>query len=241
MKYILICSSSVNLKNLKCTRINKKERYCLLMDNSQFINEYVKHNENSYKVMRVFLKPLAYFLYWPKIYGKENVPVKGGAILVANHRHLPDPGILGLTTERAVHYLAKKELHDGFFGPFFRAMLTIPVDRINGAHNSLETGEAVLKDGHLLGIYPEGTRNKIDPDEGLLPFKFGAVKMAQDTGAPIIPAIQTGGKIPFFDPYRVYVGLPVYIAQDEDLSEANDRLREIMLEMMKQVKPSAKK
>ena len=197
-----------------------------------FIDKYVRKDTKSYRILKAILRPIAWLLYRPKIHGKENVPVTGPALIAGNHRFLADPAFICLSTDRVVHYLAKKELHDGKLGFFFRWAHTIPVDRSGKAHNSMEASKVLLNDGHLIGIFPEGTRNKVNKG-GLLPFKFGAVKMAQDTGAPIVPVGMQGGEIPILKSVRVYIGEPYYIAKDADLEEENEKLRNKILELMK--------
>jgi 1-acyl-sn-glycerol-3-phosphate acyltransferase len=69
-------------------------------------------------------------------------------------------------------------------------------------------------------IFPEGTTNKT---QELLPFKPGAVKMAQRAGVPIVP-MAVSGPYTFWSRPKVHFGRPLYIKPDEDLIEANARL-----------------
>ena len=84
-------------------------------------------------------------------------------------------------------------------------------------------------------MFPEGTRNKTK--EFLLPFKFGAVKMAQETGATIVPFgiagdYIKGGK----GNLTVTFGKPFKIGKDDDLEKANEKLRNEVGKLMKQGK-----
>ena len=180
--------------------------------------------DSSYKVLRGILAPLFRLGYHPEYFGLENIPKEGAVIICSNHRYLTDSGYMALSTDRAIHFLAKKELHSGAFGWFFRLAGTISVDRSRSHSGALEAAEGVLQQGEIIGIYPEGTRNKTA--EAIMPLKFGAVRMAQVTGAPIVPMAFVRGKRVFLDKSRVYIGKPYHIARDADLEQENRKLRE---------------
>ena len=126
----------------------------------------------------------------PKIVGREKIPKDGGVILAGNHRHIFDPCMPILSTKRPVHYMAKKELFNSPIGWFFKVVGCIPVDRGHDNTDSKEAALEVLREGEVLGIFPEGTRNK--SLNGLLPFKYGAVSMSNKSGALIVPFAITG-------------------------------------------------
>ena len=156
----------------------------------------------------------------PKIIDKKNIPKDGGVILAGNHRHIFDPCMPILSTKRPVHYMAKKELFDSSVGWFFRVVGCIPVDRGHDNTNSKEAAVRVLKNGEILGIFPEGTRNKTGKE--LLPFKYGTVSMSYKTKALIVPFAITGR-------YRLFNnGLTIRFGKgflaDDDLEESNKRL-----------------
>ena len=196
----------------------------------QFSERYATVDDGSYRFLRVLCMALSYALYRPSFYGREKIPKDGPVILASNHRSLPDAGFIITSTRRTIRYLAKKELHEGFFGFLFRGARTIPVDRNSHDGKSLAAAIRVLEMGNVIGIFPEGTRNRTA--EPLLPFKFGAVKMAQETGAPIIPLVVCCGKYrPLIDKARVYFADPVWIGKDEDLEAANEKIRSLMEQM----------
>ena len=122
---------------------------------------------------------------------KDYIPSEGSAVIAGNHKHALDPILVDACTGRVVHTLAKKDLHDGPFGGFFKAIGTIPVD-LHAEHNKEALNSAIdyLKEGNLINLSPEAKRNYTD--EVLLPFKFGAVVMAQKTNSMIIPYSITG-------------------------------------------------
>lgn len=180
-------------------------------------------------ILSVFFK----LFFHPKIIGRENIPETGGVILAGNHRHIFDPCMPIISTKRPVHYMAKKELFSGIFGWFFKLVGCISVDR--GHDNTLAKNEAikVLEEGKVLGIFPEGTRNKTN--DILLPFKYGAVSMSKKTNAYIVPFAITGKYKLFNNDLTIKFG-KAFIASS-DLDEANnllsDRIKWLILESSK--------
>ena len=143
-----------------------------------------------YTILKNILKIPYKLWYNPKIIGKENIPKTGTIIICANHKHMMDQCAILISTKRMVHYLAKKEYFDGKFAWFFKLAGCIPVNRSIKDTKAKEHAIALLKQGYAVGLFPEGTRNKTK--EFLLPFKYGAVSMAQKTDALIIPVGITG-------------------------------------------------
>lgn len=150
-----------------------------------------ENNPRFYHFLRVVFGGLFCLWYAPQIIGKENIPASGAAVLAGNHLNARDPLAVVVSTKRMIHSLAKKELFDNPFGWFFRKIGCIPVDR-GAAHNHAALASAVdtLNDGKIVNLSPEGTRNRTD--QPLLPFKIGAVIMAQRAHCQIIPYAVTG-------------------------------------------------
>ena len=202
------------------------------LNSEEFIKKYVKKENTGYYIWRFILNILAKIVYRPKIYGKENIPEKGGLILAINHIHMPDPVFVILSTDRLIRFLAKKELMESAMGPIYRTMAAIPVNREGNSHNTITAAEYALKQGEVVGIFPEGTRNRTRPGD-LLPFKYGAVSMASKLGVPIVPIILESGGRPFLDSYKVYIGEPYCLEKDADLEKENEILKEKMLKLMR--------
>ncbi|MEE3496560.1 MAG: lysophospholipid acyltransferase family protein [Butyrivibrio sp.] len=144
-----------------------------------------------YKIIQPLIRPIFKLYYNPTIVNKDYIPSEGSAVIAGNHKHALDPILVDACTGRVVHTLAKKDLHDGPFGGFFKAIGTIPVD-LHAEHNKEALNSAIdyLKEGNLINLSPEAKRNYTD--EVLLPFKFGAVVMAKKTNSMIIPYSITG-------------------------------------------------
>ncbi len=130
-----------------------------------------------------YIKPL----YNPKIIGTENIPEGKPVILAGNHINNIDPLLVCISQKRNVHFLAKKELYKFKLLKYFLLKIgTIPFDR-DKPTDVKAIGESLkkLKRGQVIGIFPEGKRNKTNED--LLPFKEGPVRLAKKTKASLIP------------------------------------------------------
>lgn len=144
-----------------------------------------------YKIIRTIFYVPFMAVYRPKIVNQFLIPKEGRVVLAGNHKHALDPILVDCCTNRTVHTLAKKDLHDGIFGWLFRGVGTIPVD-LHAAHNpaALDQSVAYLKNDCMINVSPEAKRNYTD--EILLPFKYGAVVMAKRAQSRIIPYAITG-------------------------------------------------
>jgi 1-acyl-sn-glycerol-3-phosphate acyltransferase len=141
----------------------------------------------------VVLGPLLRLLYHPKTKGLENIPKEGPAILAANHQSFLDDLLLPLMVPgRKVVFLAKAEYFDKWYLRwFFKGANVIPVRRSSrsASEAALQTGVQALREGKLIGIFPEGTRS---PDGRLYRGKTGVARMALEAQVPIIPVAITG-------------------------------------------------
>jgi len=122
----------------------------------------------------------------------EGIPSEGPAILVGNHRSYFDVGAMSLAiakSGRPARFLGKKEVFDApIVGPLAAAMGGIRVDRTSGSDEPLQAAADALAGGEMVGIMPEGTIPRgpafFDP---VLKGRWGAARLAQMTGAPVIP------------------------------------------------------
>ncbi|MEE1010787.1 MAG: 1-acyl-sn-glycerol-3-phosphate acyltransferase [Acutalibacteraceae bacterium] len=176
---------------------------------------------------RIARGPLAVFLktvYRSTVIGKENIPQDGSIILAGNHTNYFDCILIASATKRCVHYLAKDELMKPPLNLIFKNLGIIPVNRRQKDKAALESAEAVLKEGKVIGIFPEGTINRTD--DVIMPFKFGAVKMAYETNTKIVPFVITGKYKPFKKSVKVRFFEAVSVS--ENLEEANNKLMKIV-------------
>ena len=151
-----------------------------------------------YWVVKAILGPFLRIAFRPWSDGIENVPRGGPAIIASNHLSFSDHFFAPLPLPRKVVFLAKSEYFTGrglkglVSKAFFSGVGQIPVDRSGGeaGARALRTGLRVLAQGHLLGIYPEGTRT---PDGRLYRGKTGVARLALEGKAPVIPCAMIGG------------------------------------------------
>ena len=124
--------------------------------------------------------------------GTEHVPREGGAVLAVNHISYIDFVLGGYATRpagRLTRFMAKRELFDHrWTGPLMRSMHHIRVDRADGVA-SYEQGVRYLKEGEVVGIFPEAT---ISRSFELKTFKTGATRMAAEASVPVVPVVLWG-------------------------------------------------
>lgn len=195
-----------------------------------------------YGLLRAFLTPFLMILFRPKVSGLRNVPVNGPVIVASNHLSFSDSVFMPLVVPRKVTFLAKSEYFTSP-GPkgllkkiIFIALGQVPVDRSGGRRSeaALITGLELLGQGKCLGIYPEGTRS---PDGRLYKGRTGIVRLALESGAPIIPVamfntekIQPTGKvIPKIMRVKMIFGEPIFYTGDPaDLKLLRDLTDDLM-------------
>lgn len=184
-----------------------------------------------YRFFKTILTPIFKWWYHPKIIGQELIPKKGPIIIACNHIHLFDQCLAIISTKRIIRYMAKKEYFDGKMAWFFHSVGCIPVNRQIHDKQAVNQALKVLNEGGALGIFPEGTRNKTDAF--LLPFKFGAVSMAQKTKATIVPMGLTGDYKFRSKNLTARFGQPFKV-ENMTLEEANAHLYAEIKSLMKQ-------
>ena len=161
-------------------------------------------------VVNTVMKPI----YRIEVIGKENIPSEGGVLLCANHISNLDPLIVGITTKRPVHFMAKDELFSvPVLGKIVSNVNAFPVKRGMSDREALRKGLGILKEGKVLGLFPEGTRSKTgEMGKGLAGAGFFALRSA----AYVVPCAIIG---PYkaFNKLRVVYGKPI----DMDSVRAN--------------------
>lgn len=189
-----------------------------------------KDNVIIYKILRPIFTVIFKLYYNPTIINKEYIPKDGKAVIAGNHKHALDPILVDVCSKRVIHTLAKKDLHDGKFGWLFRAVGTIPVD-LKAKHNkqALECAIEYLNKGALINVSPEAKRNYTN--EILLPFKVGAVVMAQRTNCNIIPYSITGDYKFRSKNLKITFGKPLDVSE-LTVEEANKLLYEKVKELL---------
>jgi 1-acyl-sn-glycerol-3-phosphate acyltransferase len=160
--------------------------------------------------------------------GREHLPREGGVVIAANHTSWWDPIALAASLPRPVNFLGKKEVFRSRFGRwFFGRGGVIPVDRKGSNPEAYAMAVQALRDGRVLGVFPEGTRHV----GKLGPARTGAARLAMESGAPIVPVgiasdlfWPPGRKVPRVrEDIYVNFGAPFYLKGDP--TDAADRKR----------------
>ena len=150
-----------------------------------------------YSFIRAFFTPLVRWLLRPSVSGRENIPKDAGFIICCNHQSVWDMFILVIDFPHQIRFMAKKEIFKNPISScFFSHLGAFPVDRGSGDKSAIKNAMDVLDKGSVLGIYPEGTRNKEGrPGKA----KAGAAMLALNSRADVLPvAINYHGKPSLF-------------------------------------------
>ena len=199
-----------------------------------------KHVSGVINFARIFGLPIYWFFKPFRFYGPRKVK-DGACLYVCNHYTMFDAAYPICTTWEGVHYIAKKEVFETpIVRSVFRGIKAICVNRDGNDVRGMLDAFKCLKNNEKVAIFPEGTRNKTDAE--MLPFKSGASMMAIRTKTPIIP-IMMYNRPKFFRVTHVLIGEPIELTEyydkkltDQDYAEADEKLRNHMLEMRAQHK-----
>lgn len=126
------------------------------------------------------------------VYGKENIPQNEPVIYTPNHAGMFDIPAIILNTPEPPIFIAKKELKSiPVLSDWMYVLDCVFVDRNNknSARSSLHDAIEMVKNGRSIVVFPEGTRSK---DGSLGKFKGGAMKIAMETGAKVVPVLLRG-------------------------------------------------
>jgi 1-acyl-sn-glycerol-3-phosphate acyltransferase len=138
-----------------------------------------------YRIGRALCRFLIFFIWRWRVEGLENFPAEGPVIVVANHVSYWDPVLIGSALPRQVFFMAKKELFSlPLLGISLKSWGMFPVDRSRSDRGAIKRALELLKQGQVIGVFPEGTRSK---SGSLLPFSTGAAYFATRTGVPVCP------------------------------------------------------
>ena len=169
--------------------------------------------------------PILYGLYRLRAKGKEHLP-QSGFVLAANHNSNFDPWPLGvpLFPRRYLRFMAKSELFWTPFKQFANAAGAFPVRRGESDMAAIETATRLCREGHIVVMFPEGTRRKKGLRKRYQPKAHtGAARIALDAGVPLIPAGIVGtDRLGRFAQLRVAFGPAVML---DDLAGNDDAPR----------------
>lgn len=183
-----------------------------------------------YLIGRILSFLMAKLYFRARYYGRENLPATGGGLILSNHQSYMDPSLIGVGSPRQLRYFARDTLFKNpLFGFILKTVGAVPVKRGQSDRDAIRQSIEILKHGHLLVMFPEGTRTA---DGAIKPFKGGFRLLASRGNVPIIPVAIHGmyeawprtNKLPRPRPVRVMYGTPIPPEEfaslsDEDIAE----------------------
>lgn len=194
-----------------------------------------------YKILRFFAFLILKILFRVEYTGTEKIPETGAFIIASNHSSYLDPVVLAVMSKRAIHFMAKEELFRvKIFNFIFRLFKAFPVDREKPSKSSILIAFKKLKNGNILGMFPEGTRHVESLGKPFYGIGFLSVK----NNVPIIPVAISGtdkiapkGKILLhFSKIRVKVGDLIYPKKSHDRKSIKKIAKDITYETMDSLK-----
>lgn len=195
-----------------------------------------------YSILHIILKILATVYIRLQPIGIENIPKQDGVILAPNHPSDLDSFILGAAITRQLHTMGKEELFRRSFAEFiFRKLNAFPVKRGEIDRTAIRVAVGVLKDGHVIDMYPEGTVSK----QGFLQEpKFGTAFLALQAKVPVVPVamigtfnvMSKGQRFP--RPHKVVIkfGKPLYFDEYYDKPYNKEALKVLTMQIMSEIK-----
>lgn len=177
----------------------------------------------------LIIKVFSFIVFRVKKVGEENVPAEGAYIMCANHMSNWDPPILVACSKRKMYIMAKEEL---FKNNFIRWMAkkcwVFPVKRGKMDIESLKFSLRILKEGKMLMLFPEGTRNGMEKNGKA---QNGAAFIALKAGVPVIPVGIQGEMKPFHQ-VKLNYGKPLDFSKYQSNKPEKETLNQVSKEIM---------
>lgn len=191
-------------------------------------------------VVRATIAKLLMAIFRTRFIGRERVPATG-AIIAGNHVSYLDPALLWSGLPRPTHFVAKEELWSvGWLGWALDRLWAFPVKRGTADRDMLALATKLLGHGELVGMFPEGTRNREATAE--LGEAYGGVAyLAMRSGVPVVPvgihgtdaAWPAGQKLPRFVRVCVQFGDPV--SPDDFTGTRKEKVEAMTAEIMRRI------
>ena len=178
----------------------------------------------AYQVIAALSWPVLYGVFRLRARGRRNLPASGGYVLACNHISNLDPWPVGLPLwpRRWLRFMAKAELYWWPATYVLNGAGAFPVHRGLADVEAIETAVQLAQDGHVVVMFPEGTRR----EKGLVKKhqprpRSGAARIALEAGVPLVPCAVAGtDRLSRLGPLRVAYGEPLEI---DDLRATDDR------------------
>jgi 1-acyl-sn-glycerol-3-phosphate acyltransferase len=211
------------------------------------ITEFIEYRETrlakwSYSLIKKIFGPIVRKIWVHEIEGLENIPKKGPVIVVSNHESYFDFICFIAASPRKVHYLAAEKFYKSrLWRPLMHLTSQIKVDRIakdkSGVHQLVFSA---LKQERMIGIFPEGTRNRVS--DGKLQKAFvGTAKYALKVKVPVLPVGVIGSydimsahdKFPRLNKKaKIRIGELMHFHEYHDIEHTEEHFREVTDKIM---------
>ncbi len=174
-----------------------------------------------------------------RVFGRENVPKTGPALLLSNHQSFLDPVLCGVGLPRELDYIARNSLfRNRWFAWYIRSLNAFPIQRDQADLAAVRTIIKRLRSGRAVVLFPEATRTR---DGRIRPIKGGFDLIVRKANAPAIPVIIDGAfeswprtqLLPSLGRITVSYGKPITpqqantLRREELVELLNRRLREM--------------
>ena len=203
----------------------------------------------AWRTCQVLARVLTTQLFDLKVFGRHNVPRRGGVLIVSNHQSNLDPVLMAVRLDRSLNYIAKSELFEGRIGGWLlrKVFNAFPVRQGAGDVGAVKETIQRLHEGHVLNIYPEGARTG-DGEIGAM--QRGVALVIRRARVPVVPAVIVGSfeAWPKFKrvfrpwPVRLCYGPPMLLhgLQPDEIIDTIDRTLRDMLSDLKGPQASAR-
>lgn len=189
-----------------------------------------------------FFKLLFDMVFQRKVVGHENIPQNGPALICANHQSFIDPPLVGSSTKRPIHYMARHDLFTvPVLGWFIARVNAFPVKRSGGGDTAaFKNIFRLLAEKEIVLLFPEGTRSRNGDLQKPLP---GAGLIVYQAKVPVIPCyvhgsrevLPRGSKFLHFHPLIVTFGKPIDFSAYYQREKSKDLYREMSAKIMSEI------
>jgi acyl-[acyl-carrier-protein]-phospholipid O-acyltransferase/long-chain-fatty-acid--[acyl-carrier-protein] ligase len=191
-------------------------------------------------LVRLIVWTIANLLFKIRIIGADNIPKKGGALIVSNHVSYADAILVGCATPRFIRFLMWQPLYENkWLNPFSRLLYAIPIPtRSKESLRALRNARMELEKGMLVGIFPEG---EITRTSHVKPFERGVDVVTRGLeSTPVIPvyldglwghALSLKGGRPFYSRLKLRHEVTVYVGQPMIGKVGSEQLHQRVLEL----------
>lgn len=182
-----------------------------------------------YRFARALCRLVLFLLRRWQIVGRENVPADGGLVVASNHVSYWDPVVVGCALPRKIFFMAKAELFAiPVLGPVIASLGAFPVNRQGTDARAVKKALQLLRQGELVGIFPEGTRSH---NGKLLPPHVGVAMLALRAKVPVLPVAVVGSR-GVFGRVRVVIGRPLDFSGP---GQGKEQYQEVVTAVMREI------